>query len=265
VCTSHSDPVCHQVWHDWHNPTPHCQNFPIPAPHCRCQSNPIFIYPPIITNMRQDNLPRLPDHHRRYWYCPHNPAGDRRESGTLHPSSETPIPEEPKAPGAPNHTNPRYCVHCPAPTHCIPLLTYDLPTPHPNAQTTATNPALPPPPVQDALLPTFPPHVHPRMRHPRSHDTATDHSSSLSSKHQHCTSLSWEQEDHGISVSRAYWPEGNKPLTDMPGKPSDTHMSFRSPERQHVGAGDSFLELSETTVTEKAWRMLHQLLNTLCL
>ena len=214
--------------------------------------------------MSQDNLPRLPDHHRRYWYCPHNPAGDRRESGTYrHPTGDTPILEVHEAPGAADHIDPRYCFHCPAPTHCIPLLTYDLPTPHPTAQaqTTATNS---PPRVQDALLPTFPPHVHPRMRHPHSHDTATDHSSSFSSKHQHCTSLSWEQGDNGITVSDAYWPEGNRPLTDMPGK-SEIHMSSRLLERQHVGAGDSFLELSETTVTEKAWRMLHQLLDTLCL
>jgi hypothetical protein len=218
--------------------------------------------------MRQDNLPELPDHQRRHWYCQHNPAGIRRESGTFHhPTGETPILDDHEVPGASGHPNPHYCIHCPAPTHPIPLLTYNLPNePHSTAQTTAANSTLSPPPTHAALLPTFPPRVHPRTSH-HSRDTATDHTSSLlSSTHQHHKSPSWDQEDHGITVSEAYWPAGIKPaITDMPGKPSAIHVYPRSLEREHVGAGDSFMELSEITVTEKAWRILHQLLDTLCL
>ena len=215
--------------------------------------------------MRQDNLPESPDHLRRHWYCSHNPAGYRRESGTFnHSTSDTPILNDHEVSGASDHIDPRYCVHCPAPTYHIPLVTYELPKPHP--QTSATNSASSPPHAHVALLPTLPPRTHPHTYH-RHCDTATDHSSSLtSSTHQrrHEPS-SCDQEDYGITVSEAYWPAGIKPITNIPGKSSEIHKYPGSLEREHVGAGDSFMEMSEITVMEKAWSMLHQLLSTLCL
>jgi hypothetical protein len=214
-------------------------------------------------------LPRSPvPDHRRYWYCVHNPTGQRRDSQSLTTAvlgDDTTVPESvPVPPGI----NPLYCDICPDPTQRIPLLSQDFrPSQRPTKRpaTNTANTAASPPPHVHALLPTFPPLVHPRTHH-HSRDTATNHSSSqTSSTHQRHVLLLSDQEDHGITVSEAYWPAGIEPKTDMPGKPSEIHVSSGSLERQHVGAGDSFMELSETTVSEKARRMLHQLLETFCL